>query len=187
PLIDHHDAITRHLLLAISSQADSEHSEIPPKSLYIGNMDSPTLHPTRQFGVPKAADGMIVDHPRSLHKGVADGGTHETKFALLQRLAHGVRFRACRRNVLERADGVNLRLASDKLPDVAFEAPQFFLHGQDRAVIAYGRFDLQAVADDARIGQQFLNFLFVVARDLFRIEIVEGGPKSFTLAKDDLP
>src|SRR6266566_814708 len=33
PFIDHHDAITRHLLLAISSQADSEHSVIPP-SIY---------------------------------------------------------------------------------------------------------------------------------------------------------
>src|SRR5437879_13723693 len=30
PLIDHHDAINRHLLLAISSQTASEHSAIPP-------------------------------------------------------------------------------------------------------------------------------------------------------------
>src|SRR5260370_36556353 len=49
PLIDHHDSITRHLLLAISSQADSEHSEIPPYVIV-----------SRKYGFSNAAFGGLV-------------------------------------------------------------------------------------------------------------------------------
>src|SRR4029077_1511514 len=129
----------------------------------------------------------IVDHARRLHEGVTDGGPNETKSALLERLAHGVRFRAGCGNILQGTAGIDLGCAADKLPDVASEAAAFLLYGQEGAGVADGGFDFQAIADDPRIGEQLFDLSPIVTGDLFRIEIVEGGTKSFALAKDDLP
>ena len=156
-------------------------------SLYIGNVDSPTLHTARQFAVPEAIDEVVIDHSGGLHEGVADGGADKAETAFLQGLAHGVRLGAGDGNLFERADGVDFGRAADELPDVAGEAAALFLHLEKSAGIADGRLDFQAIADDSGIGEKRLNFGAVVAGDLFWIEIVEGGTKSFALAKDDLP
>src|SRR3989442_3884712 len=99
----------------------------------------------------EAVDGMVVDHPGSLHEGVADGGSDEAKSALLQGPAHGIRFLACRGNILERAAGIDLRLAADKLPDIARKIASFLLHRQKIAGAADGRLHFQATCDDPRI------------------------------------
>src|SRR5207245_8132480 len=115
---------------------------------------SPTPPSARKFGMPEAADGMVVDHPGSLNEGIAEGASDEAKSALLQGPAHGIRFLACRGNILERAAGIDLRLAADKLPDIARKIAAFLLHGQKSAGVADGGFDFQAIADNSRIGQQ---------------------------------
>ncbi len=135
----------------------------------------------------KAVDRVIVDHSRGLHEGVANRRSDEAKTTLFQRLAHGVRFRAGCGNILQGAAGIDLRLAFNKLPNVTGEAAAFLLYGQKGPGIADGGFDFQAIADDPLIAEQFFDLFVVVASDLFRIEIVERGAKSFALAKDDLP
>src|SRR3984957_428099 len=84
PLVDHHYAITRHLLLANPSQTNRQHATIPPLSFYLGTANSPTAHDAGQFGVAEAVHRMVIDHAGGLHEGVADGGADKAEAALLE-------------------------------------------------------------------------------------------------------
>src|SRR5207302_9776676 len=95
----------------------------------------------------KAIDDMIVDHPRRLHEGVADGRSDKAKSALFQGPAHGVRFRACCGDILQRPAGVNLRLAANKLAYRACEAAALPLDGSEGGGVAACRLRLHAIAD----------------------------------------
>ena len=55
------------------------------------------------------------------------------------------------------------------------------------ARIGDGRFDLAAMPDNARIGNQFRDFPFVVTRHLLRLEPVEGLAEILAFSKDREP
>src|SRR5207249_1968464 len=79
------------------------------------------------------------------------------------------------------------RLAADEPPDVAVEAAELALHDEEGAGVGDRRFDLQAVADDTIVGEQPGHLSRVVARDLPRIEPVEGLAVVVALFEDRQP
>src|SRR3569623_1004072 len=110
-----------------------------------------SLKPGDRF-LAEAIGRMIVDHANGLHEGVADRRADELESEALQILAHGVRFRRARGNLVGSRPTVHERLAADKLPNVAGELAELFLYRQKSASIGYGAFHLTPVANDARIG-----------------------------------
>src|SRR5947209_18477111 len=104
--------------------------------------------------VAEAIDGMVVDHPDGLHESVADGGTGELEAPALQVAAQGVGFGCAGREFPERAPGVGPGEAANVLPDVGVEAAELFLDGEECAGVGDGGGDLEAVADDAGVGEE---------------------------------
>src|SRR5438477_2573446 len=100
----------------------------------------------------KAVDDMVVDHADRLHESVANRGANELESAALEALAQGVRFRSLRRHLLECLAGVLQHAAVDELPDVMVERSELRLYSQERRGVLDGRFNLEPVADDSRIG-----------------------------------
>src|SRR6185503_9643838 len=142
------------------------------------------FHP--QLAVAIAAGEMVVDHAGRLHEGVADGRADEAEAALLQVLAHRVRFGGARRDVVALAPVLD-RLAADELPDVAVERAELLLHGEKRLRVAHGAFDLQAVAHDAFVLHQERLTGSGEARDLGRIKSGKGAPVVRALFQDRRP
>src|SRR5579871_4838600 len=135
----------------------------------------------------EAIGGVIVHHAGRLHKGIADRRADKAEAALLQRLAHGIRFFAARRNLLVVAPTVDQWLATDELPYVLGEATEVLLDRQKGARVADRRFNLEPVAHDPGIGEQCFDFLRAVGGNLDRVEVVEGRAKTFAFSEDDLP
>src|SRR5262245_34870991 len=102
-----------------------------------------------QFPPAKTVFLMVVHHAHRLHEGVHDSRTDEIAAALAQVLRHCL--------------GRRLGLARGETPDIAREAAELLPQRDDRAGVDDQRVDLGAVAYDARIGQQLLLFLRVVA------------------------
>ena len=80
--------------------------------------------------VPKAIDGVIVDHPDGLHEGVADGRAGEAEASAFEVFAHGVGLGGFGRDLFDRFPRVAFRLAVDELPDVRIEAGELIANGQ---------------------------------------------------------
>src|SRR5690554_5027359 len=66
--------------------------------------------------VPIAIHQMIIDHPRGLHKRIANGGADEVEAALFERPAHGLRFGRRCRDFCQVSPLVDPGLAIDKTP-----------------------------------------------------------------------
>src|SRR5439155_19370535 len=71
-----------------------------------------------------------------------------------QVLAHGVGSRAADGDVADRADAILEGPAVDEAPDVGVEGAELGLDLQEAAGVADGGVDLEAVADDCRVGQE---------------------------------
>src|SRR5437867_7725480 len=107
---------------------------------------------------PKAIDEVVVDHPDGLHKGITDGAADEAEAAALEVFTHGVGFwRACG-NVVQRPPCALQRLAADEAPNVLVECAEFALNSQKRLCAGDGRINFEAIADDARVGEQGISF-----------------------------
>ena len=130
---------------------------------------------------------MIVHHACGLHKCVANRGADETESALLQILAHGVRFRGSRRYTPWAAPRLPQRFPAGELPDVCVEAAEFALHFQKRPRVRNRGRNFQAIANDARIGEQGAHFSCVVPRDFGSLETVEDLAVALALPQDRLP
>src|SRR5882762_9150779 len=108
---------------------------------------------------------MIVDEPACLHEGIADRRADEAKAARAEGLAHRVRLGGARRNVAKRASSVHDWLTPDEGPEKAFERSELLLDDEKRSGVADRRFDLEAVSDDAGVGEQGFDLARVVFRD----------------------
>ncbi len=85
------------------------------------------------------------------------------------------------------ADLVIVRLAAEMVPQHRGKSGALVHDRQIRLGRTDGAFDLGAVADDAGILHQPLNLSRRVARDLLRLETVEGGAEIVALAQDSDP
>src|SRR5262245_1433808 len=140
-----------------------------------------------QRRVPMALHQMVVDHADRLHEGVDDGRPDEFEAARREVLRDPTRQRGFGRHLRGRAEMVDLRLAVEEFPEQPRE-PGTFLHDLEIATGGQdGAFDLQAIAHDAGVLHQFLDPLRRIARNLFRIEAVEGAAEILALAQDGDP
>src|SRR5687768_11493288 len=85
--------------------------------------------------VAEAGAEVVVDQTGRLHVGVHDRAAYKLEAALLQCLAHRVRFRARGRDVLDRRGLVDDRLAIDERPEVFRKAAELVLHREHAARI----------------------------------------------------
>src|SRR5580765_123600 len=137
--------------------------------------------------IPKACHEVVIHHSHSLHEGVTDRTSDETKAALFQILAHRIRHRRARRDLARLCPRIHSLTASNKLPDVSIKAAEFFCNCQHCLRITDCARNLQPVAHDAFVVHEAAHFLRVVTRDNYRIKVVERGAIVFTLAKNCVP
>src|SRR5215470_10348467 len=116
---------------------------------------------------------MVVDHADRLHESIDDGRADELEPAACQFLGDLARDRGLGWDLPDAAEVVDLGLATDEIPQQPREARAFLHDLEPRARGQYGALDLQAVAHDALVLHQALDFLGRVAGYFFRREAVE--------------
>lgn len=95
---------------------------------------------------------MIVNHPDGLHVGIHDRAADKFEAALLEVFAEGVGFLGRGRQVLHAGEAILDGPAADETPYVFVERAEFFLHFEKLLGIRDRGRNLQAIANDARIG-----------------------------------
>ena len=137
--------------------------------------------------VAVAGHEMIVDHADRLHEGIDDGRPDELEAARRKLLRHRLRQRRLRRHLLGGAEAVDLRPAVEKSHSSSEKPGPFSMISSQARADSDRAFDLHAVAHDAGVLHQLLDLLRRVARDLLRLEIVEGAAEIVALAQDRDP
>src|SRR6516165_5200044 len=143
---------------------------------------SPQLQ-RHQLRVPEAINDVVIDHPSRLHKSVANRRPYELEAALSQILAHRIRFFGGAWNVAHALPCILHRCVIDELPNIGVEAAKMPLHLDESFGIHDGGFDLQSVAYDPGIVEQFSELLLSVSRDLAWLEIVKGAAVALALSQ----
>ncbi len=112
------------------------------------------LTAVRQLRVAVAIAGVIHDHARGLHQRVANGRPDERETGFFQAFAHFHGGRRHGRDFAAILEMIDHRLACDERPEKFHRV----LQRQPGLGIAPGRVELEAVADDARIEHQLVDF-----------------------------
>jgi len=107
-----------------------------------------------QLRVAVAVPGVIHDHARSLHQRVANGRSDERETGFFQAFAHFHGSRRHGRDFTAILEMVDHRRATDERPEKCHR----ILQRQPGLGIAPGRVELEAVADDAWIEHQLVDF-----------------------------
>src|SRR6185312_12067077 len=135
----------------------------------------------------EASREVVVDHADRLHEGVDDGRADELEAARRQFLRQLARDVGLGRNLFRRLEAVDLRPAVNEAPQQRRET-RALLHDLEIAARGENRaLDLGTVAHDAGVAHQLLEFGRAIARDLLRLEIVEGFAEVVALAQDGDP
>src|SRR5438132_4478119 len=135
----------------------------------------------------ETARDVVIDHADGLHVRVDDGGTDQPEATAFQVLAEGVGLLALRRDVLDRSGTILLRSPVDKTPLIGGETPELVPHAQEGPGVLDRRFDLEPVANDARVSEELLHLAGIEARDALGIEAGKGPPVGFPLPQDRDP
>src|ERR1051326_229117 len=141
----------------------------------------------RELRVTEAVADVVVDHPRCLHEGIADGGSHEAKAESTQIAAHGVRLGRCGRNVSMTPPVRLQRLAPDKAPNVSVERSLTIRHPQKCARIRKRALDLEPITYDAGIHEQLLDTGRREPGDTIDFEVGKRLTISITLLQNRRP
>lgn len=121
----------------------------------------------------EAIDDMVIDHADGLHQSVTDDGPDEFKSPSAHIRAQGQRFRARVGYLAHVFPVVLYGLTADKGPEIAVETAKCRLDFKKAIRIGDKGPDLEVVADNALVLQQFLDFGLVVAGHPARIESME--------------
>ena len=100
---------------------------------------------------------MVVHHAGGLHVGIHDGGAGEFEAPLFQIFGECVRFFGSGRHLVHGCKGVDLLAAVHKLPGILVEGAEFGLDVQKDPGVVHCGIDLELVADNGRVLQQFRN------------------------------
>ena len=119
-----------------------------------------------QVRVTVAVLSVVHDHARSLHEGVADGRADKSEASFFQGFAHGFGLGGNRRDFTAILEVIDLGHAVDERP----EQPHRIFQRQPGGSVAPGSVELQAIAHDARIQHQHLDFVIAQLRQTLRIE-----------------
>src|SRR5436309_3100735 len=127
----------------------------------------------------EAAHEVVIDHADGLHVRVDDGGPHEPEATAFQVLAEGIGLVGLRRDVLDGSGAILSRPPVDEAPLIGGETPELVPHAQEGPGVLDRRFDLEPVANDARVAQVLLHFAGIEARDALGIEAGNYPPVRF--------
>ena len=122
-----------------------------------------------QLGVAVAVLGVVHDHARGLHQGVANGRPDEGEPGLFQAFAHRQRLGRDGRHFGAVLEMVDDGCVTDERPE---ERHRIF-QGQPGLGVAPGSLELEAVADDARVEHQLIDFGVAHLRHPLHIEAVQ--------------
>lgn len=112
------------------------------------------LTAVRQHRVAIAIASVIHDHARGLHQCVANGRADKGESGLFQAFAHLHRFGRDGRHFGAILEMIDFRSTADEGPEKRHRV----LQHHPGLGIAPGRVELEAIADDARIEHQFIDF-----------------------------
>src|SRR2546426_1105678 len=144
--------------------------------------------PYSSFPVFKTSYHVIIHHPRSLHVRVADRGADELEAALLQVFGQGVGLRRGRPDGFSsQSIGIAHCPVSREAPDVPIETAVLLLHVEKPPRVSNGRFDFQAIANDARVSHQARDVGLAESRHFPHVEVFERLPEIVALAQDGNP
>ena len=130
---------------------------------------------------------MVVDQSQRLHESIDDGASDERETSFFEILAEGIRFARGGGDVFHAPAAIPNGLAADEFPDVVIETAELLLHGEEFLGIVHGGRDLEAIANDAGILQEFFDPFLGESGDPGRIEVREGFSIVLTLAQDRGP
>lgn len=130
---------------------------------------------------------MVVDHAAGLHEGVADGAADELEAEFGEEFAHAVGEWGARRDGADVGDVVVDGGVIDNGPEGVGEGGATIEKGEIRAGVGDSGVDLQAITDDARIGEELFDFGRGVAGHAGGIEVVEGLAIRLALFEDGVP
>lgn len=119
-----------------------------------------------QGRVAIAIAGVIHDHARGLHQRVANGRADERETGFFQAFAHLHGGRRDGRYLAAILEVIDHRLAANEGP----EERHRILQRQPGLGIAAGGLEFEAVADDARIEHQFIDFRVAHLRHALHVE-----------------
>lgn len=124
------------------------------------------LTAVRQLRVAVAIPGVVHDHARSLHQRVANGRADESEAGLFQTFAH---LHGGRRDGRDFAAILEM-IYHGRTADEGPEKRHRVLQRQPGLGVAAGGVELEAVADDARIEHQFIDFRIAHLRHALHVE-----------------
>ena len=124
------------------------------------------LTAVRQRRVAIAILGVVHDHARGLHQRVANGRADEGEAGLFQAFAHLHGDRRDGRHFAAILEMIDHRLAADEGPEKRHRV----LQRQPGLGVAPGRIEFEAIANDARIEHQFIDFRVAHLRHALYVE-----------------
>lgn len=119
-----------------------------------------------QVRVTVAVLGVVHDHARGLHEGVADGRTNESETGFFQGFAHGFCLRGNCRDFTAILEVIDLWHTANERP----EQPHRIFQRQPGCGVAPCSVELQAIAHDARILHQHVDLVIAQLRQTLRIK-----------------
>lgn len=124
------------------------------------------LTAVRQRRVAIAILGVVHDHARRLHQRVANGRADEREAGLFQAFAHLHGNRCHGRYLAAILEMIDHRLIANERP----EKPHRVLQRQPSLGVAPGGVEFEAIADDAGIEHQFIDFRVAHLRHTLDVE-----------------
>ncbi len=141
------------------------------------------LTAVRQGRVAIAIPGVVHDHARGLHQRVANGRPDERETGLFQAFAHLYRHWRDRRDFGAILEMIDHRHAANEGPEKRHRV----LQRQPGLGIAPGGIEFEAVADDARIEHQFIDFRVAHLRHALYVEAEQHLAITLTFTQDRDP
>lgn len=137
------------------------------------------LTAVRQRRVAIAIPGVVHDHARGLHQRVANGRADEGKPGLFQAFAHLHGNRRDGRDLTAILEMIDQRFIADEGPEKLHRV----LQRQPGLGIAPGRVEFEAIADDAGIEHQFIDFRVAHLRHALYVEAEQHLAITLTFAQ----
>ena len=137
----------------------------------------------RQGRVAIAIPGVVHDHARGLHQRVANGRADEGKAGFFQAFAHLHSDRRDRRHFGAILEMIDHRLATHEGPEKRHRV----LQRQPGLGIAPGRIEFEAIANNAGIEHQFIDFSVAHLRHALYVEAEQHLAVSLTFTQHGDP
>ncbi len=136
-----------------------------------------------KLSVAVAVLRVVHDHARGLHQCVANGRTDEREAGLFQAFAHLHRRRRDRRHFGAILEMIDHRRAADEGPEKRYRV----LQRQPGLGVASGGVEFEAIANNARIEHQFIDFRVAHLRHPLYVEAEQHLAISLTFSQHGDP